>query len=273
MVVYSSKFGFWRGLLRNMFTYFTASEINKISGSIRSPKTSIRSPTPSAAESQFRDLCRVPNYSELRLLLPSFEGPTMWTKKRISLRRKSYARNMNECWEPRAWRCAKSFTLSYEHKNPLFGDKNLSLSSISACPPDCQILIQKKLLCRHCVVFHDFNDLVGMVTVQVSAYQFHCFLRKTYINIIDDKHAQWWEAMKFHSFGLRNSEHGNLLLTFLVLSVSIHDIKKWTPIPTGQDIMSINTSIYTLCSICCSSIYVGMKWHECMKQWWLVVIP
>lgn len=67
---------------------------------------------------------------------------------------------------------------------------------------------------------------------------------------------------KFHSFGLRNSEHGNLLLTFLVLSVSIHDIEKWTPIPTGQDIMSINTSIYTLCSICCSSIYVGMKWHE-----------
>lgn len=79
-------------------------------------KTSIRSPTPSAAESQFRDLCRVPNYSELRLLLPSFEGPTMWTKKRISLRRKSYARNMNECWEPRAWRCAKSLTLSYEHQ-------------------------------------------------------------------------------------------------------------------------------------------------------------
>lgn len=38
--------------------------------------------------------------------------------------------------------------------------------------------------------------------------------------------------------------------------------KKWTPIPTGQDIMSINTSIYTLDSICCSSIYVGMKWHE-----------
>lgn len=208
--------------------YFSASEINKISGSIRSPKTSIRSPTPSAAESQFRDLCRVPNYSELRLLLPSFEGPTMWTKKRISLRRKSYARNMNECWEPRAWRCAKSLTLSYEHQIHLLEIKILVFH-----------LSQHVLLTVKSWGFKKSSSAgtVWSSTISTTSWawsqcrflhtSFTALLRKTYINIIDDKHAQWWEAMKFHSFGLRNSEHGNLLLTSLVLSVSIiHDIKK-----------------------------------------------
>ena len=237
--------------------YFSASEINKISGSI----------------------CQVSNTKCCWKSVSGFVSCSklLKTSSASSIFRRSYhagwISNTNESVRKGntlhgIWMNSESLfpggmpkASDWAVPNPLSGDKHLNLSSISACPADCQILRLKKAPLQALWGLPRFQRPRGhghrvAFCIPASRLFFQKHTTKTQQNL--------WQTCpvmrsheKFHSFGLRDSEHGNLLLTFRVLSVSINDIKKWTPIPTGQDIISIRTSIiYTLQYLLQEYIYI-----------------